>query len=376
MATTNIVDKDGNTISASDATVPSDRHFRGAWTLSGTTISEDLATAKDIFKDKIREVRKPLLEAEDVVYMKAMEADDATAKAASVTKKTNLRNAPAASAIADATTIAELKAAWDADLLGDSPYAQEQLMALTKIGKEGITGISNSSDANAITIDSSENVGIGITGPTVKLDIVDDGVQLRLANSTTGTGTSDGSRIQLSGNDLLLVNRESANMQFYTADTERMRILSSGGITFNGDTATANALDDYEEGTWTPIWSGSGSPTYGLQVGTYTKVGNVVHVSCYLYLFNKGSLTGALQLGGLPFTSVNTANNYTCGALWMNTTVNGRDFDGDYHLQGYIGPNASVFNIQSLNGDGTVTAIAGEDLNNTTDIMINVSYRI
>ena len=125
MATTNIIDKDGNSIDASTATVPSDRHFRNAWSLSGTTISEDLATAKDIFKDKIREVRKPLLEAEDVVYMKALEADDATAKAASVTKKTNLRNAPAASAIADATTIAELKAAWDADLLGDSPYAQE-----------------------------------------------------------------------------------------------------------------------------------------------------------------------------------------------------------------------------------------------------------
>ena len=123
MATTTIVDKDGNRISASDATIPSDRHFRNAWTLSGKTITEDLATAKDIFKDKIREVRKPLLEAEDVVYMKAMEADDSSAKSASVTKKTNLRNAPAASAIADATTIAELKAAWDADLLGDSPYA-------------------------------------------------------------------------------------------------------------------------------------------------------------------------------------------------------------------------------------------------------------
>ena len=123
MATTNIVDKDGNTISASDATVPSDRHFRGAWTLSGTTITEDLATAKDIFKDKIREVRKPLLEAEDVVYMKAMEADDSSAKSASVTKKTNLRNAPAASAISSASTITELKNAWDTDLLGDSPYA-------------------------------------------------------------------------------------------------------------------------------------------------------------------------------------------------------------------------------------------------------------
>ena len=123
MATTNIVDKDGNSIDASTATVPSDRHFRGAWTLSGTTITEDLATAKDIFKDKIREVRKPLLEDEDVVYMKAMEADDADAKSASVTKKTNLRNAPAASAITNASSISALKAAWDTDLLGESPYA-------------------------------------------------------------------------------------------------------------------------------------------------------------------------------------------------------------------------------------------------------------
>jgi hypothetical protein len=121
--TTNIVDKDGKTINAADATVPSDRHFRNAWTLSGTTISEDITEAKVIFKDKIREVRKPLLDAEDVVYMKAMEADDADAKAASVTKKTNLRNAPAASAITNASSISALKAAWDADLLGDSPYA-------------------------------------------------------------------------------------------------------------------------------------------------------------------------------------------------------------------------------------------------------------
>jgi len=123
MATTNIVDKDGNSIAAADATVPSDRHFRNAWTLSGSTITEDITEAKVIFKDKVREVRKPLLEAEDVVYMKAMEADDSSAKAASVTKKTNLRNAPAASAITNASSISALKAAWDADLLGDSPYA-------------------------------------------------------------------------------------------------------------------------------------------------------------------------------------------------------------------------------------------------------------
>jgi len=123
MATTYIVDKDGNQIDASTATVPSDRHFRGAWSLSGSVISEDMDAAKEIFKDKIREVRKPLLEAEDVTYMKALEDDDASAKTASVAKKTALRDAPADAAIDAATDIAGLKAAWDTDVLGDSPYA-------------------------------------------------------------------------------------------------------------------------------------------------------------------------------------------------------------------------------------------------------------
>ena len=110
MATTNIVDKDGNTIAASDATVPSDRHFRNAWTLSGTTITEDLAESKKIFQDKIREVRTPLLAEEDVVYMKALEAGDSSAQAASVTKKKALRDAPADSAIDAATTVEAVKA--------------------------------------------------------------------------------------------------------------------------------------------------------------------------------------------------------------------------------------------------------------------------
>jgi len=121
--TTYITDKDGNQIDAARATVPSDRHFRGAWSLSGSVISIDMTEAKNLFKDKIREVRGSLLEAEDVVYMKALEADDSDAKAASVTKKNALRDAPDADAIDDATTVEELKAAWDTSLLGDSPYA-------------------------------------------------------------------------------------------------------------------------------------------------------------------------------------------------------------------------------------------------------------
>ena len=82
-----------------------------------------MTKAKEIFKDKIREVRKPLLEAEDVVYMKAMEADDSSAKTASVNKKKALRDAPANSAITNADTITKLKAAWDTSVLGTNPYA-------------------------------------------------------------------------------------------------------------------------------------------------------------------------------------------------------------------------------------------------------------
>ena len=122
--TTFIVDKDGNQIDASTVTSkPSDRHFRNAWAISGKVIAEDMTKAKEIFKDKIREIRKPLLEAEDVVYMKALEADDSTAKTNSVNKKKALRDAPAAKAISDADTIDKLKAAWDTSVLGDSPYA-------------------------------------------------------------------------------------------------------------------------------------------------------------------------------------------------------------------------------------------------------------
>ena len=124
MATkTFVTDKDGATADASSITIPSDRHFRNAWKLNGSVMAEDMTAAKVIFKDKIREVRMQLLEAEDVVYMKALEADDASAKTASVAKKKALRDAPAAKAIDDADTIAKLKAAWDTSTLGDSPYA-------------------------------------------------------------------------------------------------------------------------------------------------------------------------------------------------------------------------------------------------------------
>lgn len=83
-------------------------------------INVNMDKARDIHRDKVRQARNPKLAAKDVEFQRALEtgADTATI----VSEKQALRDAPAAAAIDAATTPEELKAAWDSDLLGDSPY--------------------------------------------------------------------------------------------------------------------------------------------------------------------------------------------------------------------------------------------------------------
>ena len=79
---------------------------------------------------------------------------------------------------------------------------------------------------------------------------------------------------------------------------EKMRILNGGGITFNGDTAAANALDDYEEGTWTPTISGATA----IQItGTYVKIGNLCYVGGFIQWPSTSDTTG-ITIGNFPFT--------------------------------------------------------------------------
>ena len=111
--TTYIQDKNGKTIDSSIAKIPQFRHFRDAWVINGDVISEDLATAKTLFKDKIREVRKPLLELEDGNTAKAKEIAD---------KKKVLRDLPADTKIDSAKDMDELKKTWNENMLGTSPY--------------------------------------------------------------------------------------------------------------------------------------------------------------------------------------------------------------------------------------------------------------
>jgi len=85
----------------------------------------------------------------------------------------------------------------------------------------------------------------------------------------------------------------------------RWKNLWLSGAVYLGGTAAANALDDYEEGTWTPVLKNAGTTTYAVQSGSYTKIGNLVVAHCHL---NVGSLDSSvassnLSVSGLPFTS-------------------------------------------------------------------------
>ena len=83
-------------------------------------ISINMNKARDIHREKVREARNPKLAAKDVEFQRALETGADTS--AIVADKQALRDAPAAAAIEAATTPDELKASWDAELLGDSPY--------------------------------------------------------------------------------------------------------------------------------------------------------------------------------------------------------------------------------------------------------------
>ena len=83
-------------------------------------INVNMTKARDIHRDKVRQARNPLLATKDVEFQRALETGADTA--AIVAAKQALRDAPASAAIEAATTPDELKASWDAELLGDSPY--------------------------------------------------------------------------------------------------------------------------------------------------------------------------------------------------------------------------------------------------------------
>jgi len=102
---------------------------------------------------------------------------------------------------------------------------------------------------------------------------------------------------------------------------------------FLGGTGSANELDDYEEGTWTPSFSGNISFSTKTNF-TYTKIGRTVHITGYMHV-QSGTFTSTWNITGLPFAG---SGNYNMAPLWSHGT--------DLAFMAYITDGHTTVNIR------------------------------
>src|SRR6266850_1010510 len=80
-----------------------------------------------------------------------------------------------------------------------------------------------------------------------------------------------------------------------------------------------NNLDDYEEGTWTPVDSSGAALVFASGVGQYTKIGNIVFASAGNIVYPATADASNSQIGGLPFTSANTESGRGTAEIGFTT---------------------------------------------------------
>ena len=196
-------------------------------------------------------------------------------------------------------------------------------------------------------IDASGNLGIGTATPTQTLHVNSSNLMFTLENTSTNadqyaqqqfkSGTAlnyfwgaNQNSTAWGGPSSLNIQSNSGAIAFFTSgSTMRMRIhetsgnidIPNGDLTFasghgidfsatpnsgtTGTTHTSSLLDDYEEGTWTPILVGTGGTfTNSSQLGSYTKIGNLIHLTFYVGASAIGTATGTINIGNLPYTAL------------------------------------------------------------------------
>ena len=228
----------------------------------------------------------------------------------------------------------------------------------------------------AVTVDASQNVGIGTASPTTKLDV--SGGFLRLNEDGAGTKiitvrsnfASVGPAINVTTNDPLLLMTNNTERARFNAGAPIL-CLSGGSTTATGTgiafpatqsaSTDANTLDDYEEGTFTPVMNFGGAAAFssGTAQGKYTKIGNVVNFQINFTGYVKTVNTGTSQITGMPFSASDLQKiymvqgdslTYTSGAfLFCFNAGAGATLDPYQQAAG----TASQFTNSSFNNGGS-----------------------
>lgn len=189
--------------------------------------------------------------------------------------------------------------------------------ALTGTGSPSIVDNGN---ATAITIDSSENVGIGTSNPTAKFSVAGStsGDYLAKIESTNQFGLKIKTTSTSNSHEQLAIHDGNNNVQF--------KVMGGGNVYATainlGGTAAANRLNDYEEGTFTPIFgSGFSGINYAQQHGFYTKVGDTVTIYYSLQLNSLTNTTSAqVVIGNLPFATSTSGAVYQVASSYISTS--------------------------------------------------------
>jgi hypothetical protein len=233
-------------------------------------------------------------------------------------------------------------------------------------------------EVDAIEPQSGTTLTLGASGDTVNIASGVGSVTTNDGDLLIGTGDT-GFRFYDGGDAIIPNNISSPGNRDNAIDlgisSVRYKDLYLGGGVYVGGTGTANKLDDYEEGTWTPVFAGSttaGSFTYTTQVGTYTKVGRLVTVNCELLNITEVSAaSGSLKITGLPFTASSTNNSFG------SCDINRFTFTGYEYAVANLGTSKNfVYILRVRSGNSSAILDVSHRDGDSSDVKFTISYEV
>ncbi len=220
---------------------------------------------------------------------------------------------------------------------------------------------------------------------TLKLNTTSSGVTIQnghLALNRQDTGNEGGEIVFNRASDNanqwfndVYGNDSSARIRWHHGGSEKVSFITDGGITFNGDTATANALDDYEEGSWTPTSRNDGSFTSS--TGRYVKIGQQVTVYGFIPTVTNNTSNNILQCSGLPYTVTSSGHTEFVGPL-MIRFLNATGLTGvSFNVYTASGRDYLEF-FACRDDDNNYEAVKHSDLayTNSNGIRFSISYTV